>query len=235
VSDIKLTLTKRIVEGKKLAKLRLDGFVPSVVYGADTDPILTQSKSVETTKAAREAGLHTPINLVIDGAKKLAMIKDVDMDPVKRNIRHISFHAIRQSDVITAEVPIVLTGKGESVAERAGLVVLQAIDSIEIKAKPADLPEALEVSILNLATDDDRLTIADIILPEGVKFADVEQDMGLVIANVYEPSALQAENEAAGGEAEDVSEVESENGGAEAGAEATAEGEAKPEADSEAK
>ena len=61
--------------------------------------------------------------------------------------------------------------------------------------------------INSLATDEDKLTVADIKLPEGVEFADVEQDMELVIANVYEPSALQAENEAAGGEAEPDAEV----------------------------
>jgi len=49
-------------------------------------------------------------------------------------------------------------------------------------------------------------------LPSGVEFADAEQDLTLVVANVYEPSALQAANESAGGEAESVEEVEAENG-----------------------
>lgn len=232
MNDINLTLTQRTIEGKKLAKLRDSGYVPSVVYGANTKPTMTQSKSVETAKVAREAGLHTPVHLVIDGKKKLAIIKDIDIDPVKHQVRHIAFHTINQSDVITTEVPIVLTGKGESAAERAGLVVLQAIDTIEVKAKPADLPDSLEVSIVGLETDEDRLTIADIKLPEGVKFADVDQDLSLVVANVYEPSALQAENEAAGGDAEDISEVKSDKGGEEAATDAAPTTEAaKPEAE----
>jgi hypothetical protein len=45
--------------------------------------------------------------------------------------------------------------------------------------------------------------VADIKLPAGVEFDDVDQDMELVIANVYEPSALQSANEAAGGDAEE--------------------------------
>ncbi len=232
MNDINLTLTQRTLEGKKLAKLRDSGYIPSVVYGANTQPTMTQSKVVETTKVAREAGLHTPVNLVIDGKKKLAIIKDIDTDPVKHQVRHIAFHTISQSDIITTEVPIVLTGKGESVAERAGLVVLQAIDTIEIKAKPANLPDSLEISIIGLETDEDRLTIADIKLPEGVKFADIDQDLSLVVANVYEPSALQAENEAAGGDAEDISEVKSDKGSEEATAEAPATTEAeKPESE----
>jgi hypothetical protein len=85
---------------------------------------------------------------------------------------------------------------------------LQAIEHVEIKAKPADLPESLELSIIDLATTEDKISIGDIKLPEGVEFADADQDMELIIANVYEPSALQAANEAAGGEAEAEEEAE---------------------------
>lgn len=214
MNDITLKLTERTVVGKKLAKLRNSGVVPSVIYGGSNEPVLTQSLTVDTAKVVQVAGKHTPINLLIDGKKRLAIIKDIDADPVKHILRHIAFHAIKQSDIITTEVPIVLVGEGESVAEKAGLVVLQAIDNIEVKAKPADLPSSLEISIINLATEDDKLLVKDIKLPEGVEFADIDQDMELVIANVYEPSALQAANEAVGGEAEaEVADVEVEQGG----------------------
>ncbi len=212
MNDITLKLDDRTATGKKVGDLRQSGFVPSVVYGADTQATNTQSRVVETTKVARAAGKHTPVHVTLGGKKKLAMIKSVDVDPVRHHIRHIAFHTIKQNDVITAEVPIHLVGAGESEAEKAGLVVLQAIEHIEIKAKPADLPEALELSIAQLATTDDKLTLGDITLPNGVHYADIEQDLDLVVANVYEPSALQAANEAAGGDAEDESEVTSENG-----------------------
>lgn len=210
--DISLKLEKRDIEGKKVAKLRDAGHVPSVVYGGQEEPIKTQSIEAETIKVVKAAGRHTPVNLTVDGKKKLAIIKDIDIDPVKHQVRHIAFHLIKRDDIITTEVPLVLTGEGESAAERAGLIVLQAIEEITIKAKPADLPESLEISILNLETTDDKIMIGDIKLPNGVEFADVDQDMELVIANVYEPSALQAANEATGGDAEEEAEVPAENG-----------------------
>ncbi len=213
MSDITLKLDTRTVEGKQVTKLRQAGLVPSVVYGGHSDPINTQSAIVETTKVAVAAGKHSPVHLTIDGKKKLAIIKSIDRDPVRRRIRHIAFHTIKQNDVITTEVPIHLVGVGESAAEKAGLVVLQAIEHIEIKAKPADLPEALELSIADLATTEDKLTLGDIKLPSGVEFAELEQDLELVVANVYEPSALQAANDAAGGDEDaDVKNVEAENG-----------------------
>lgn len=212
MNDISLELNERTLNGKKAAKLRQSGMVPSVVYGGKAEPVSTQSPLVETTKAVRAAGKHSPLRLTIDGKKKLAMIKSVDIDPVRHAVRHVAFHAVKQNETITAEVPIVLVGAGESEAEKAGLVVLQAIENLMIKATPAHLPEALEISIAGLATTEDKLTLADVTLPEGVEYADIEQDTSLVVANVYEPGALQAANEAAGGDSEDESEVGAENG-----------------------
>lgn len=216
-----IKLEKRVLEGKKLAKLRSDGVVPSVVYGSDREPLSTQSVLSDTIKVVRLAGKHSPVEVELDGKKHLAIIKSIDIDPTRHTIRHLAFHTIKQNEKVVTEVPIELEGVGQSPAERAGLVVLQAIESIEVRALPANLPESLKVSIMKLETDDDKVLVGDILLPEGVEFADHEQDMSLVVANVYEPSALQAANEASAGEAsaEDATNVESEAGSAEKGEE----------------
>lgn len=221
---ISLKLEKRELHGKKVAKLRKQGLVPGVVYGSGLEPISVQGEFGEVAKVVAAAGTHTPIHL--PGFKRsIAMIKDVDIDPVKNRVRHVAFHAVKADEPVEAEVPIRLVGEGESEAERAGLVVLQAIDKILVKALPMDLPDALEVDIRSLALAGDRVTIGDIKLPSGVEIVDnddgqkpededeeVQTIADLVVANVYEPGALQAANEAAGGDAEDESEVASDNG-----------------------
>lgn len=227
MNNISLNLDERTTQGKKVARLREEGFIPSIVYGKTIEPVNTQSEFVATTKVVEQAGRHTPVHLSINGKKQLAIIKDIDIEPVRQEIRHLAFHAILQNEKIVTEVPIVLTGEGESPAEKSGLVVLQAIEEVEIRALPADLPSSLEISMASLENAGDDLTLSDITLPSGVEYADPEQDMTLVVANVYEPSALQAANEAAAGEAEDESEVESENGGEEKEAEETGDTEAK--------
>ena len=222
---ITLTVTPRDVRGKKVAKLRKEGLVPGVVYGQGFEPIPVQVESVVLEKTYREAGKHHPVHLSIDGKKKIAMVKDVEHEPVKRALRHVSFHAVKANEPVIAEVPIHLVGEGESEAEKAGLIVLQALDKIEVKALPMDLPDAVEISIVELKEAGERVTLADAKLPEGVEF--VEHDDGhhedeeeekpsitdLMVASVWEPAALQAQNEAAAGEAEDVSDVEADNGG----------------------
>lgn len=221
---ITLSVAKRELQGKKVKQLRKQGLVPGVVYGAGMEPMPIQAEAGEVWRVVTAAGKHSPV--MLSGAKKrIAMIKDVDFESTKHGVvRHVSFHAVKADEPVEAEVPIHLAGEGESAAERAGLIVLQSLDKIEVKALPMDLPDKLEVSIVELAAAGDRVTVKDIKLPQGVEI--VEHDDGraedddeeeekptifdLVVATVYEPSALQAANDAAAGEAEtaDADQVE---------------------------
>lgn len=208
---ITLKLDARDVQGKKVERIRREGLVPSVVYGPGIDPLLGQSAYNETEKVVASAGKHAPVQLTVGGKKKIAMIKHVDRDPVKATLRHVSFHAVKAGEAVVAEIPLHIA-EGQSEAERAGLVVLQAIEHINLKAKPADLPDEIIVPTTGLATTDDKVKLEDLELPKGVEFAEEDPDLELVVANVYEPSALAAANESAGGDAEDETEVEAENG-----------------------
>lgn len=218
---ITLNITKREVFGKKVRALRRQGITPGVVYGFGMEAMPIQAEAREVLRVYRAAGKHAPVQLA-GSKRRIAMIKNVELNPIKSEIiRHISFHAVRTDEPVVAEIPIRLSDVGGSEAERAGLVVLQSLEKIEVKALPMDLPEALEVSISGLIKEGDRVTVGDIVLPAGVEL--IEHDDGregtadddvtvkdLVIASVYEPGALAAANEAAAGEAEsaDAEQVE---------------------------
>lgn len=223
---LKLTVQERTLHGKKVTKLRQDGIVPAVIYGPDIEPASVQVEEGVMSRLYRQAGTYTPVYLEVGSKKHIAMIKEVDRDPVRGSIRHVSFHAVNAKDPVTAEVPIHLDGEGESEAEKAGLMVLQTIDKIEVKALPADLPDALLADIRALKEAGEKLLVSDLPLPKNVELVEHETGHGdddedqhtildLVVASVWEPSALQAANEAAAGTAEDEAEVESDNGEAE--------------------
>lgn len=221
---ISLKLEEREVTGKKVAALRREGTVPGVVYGSGFDAISVSAPALIVEKMYRAAGKHHPVHLTIGGKRKIAMIKAVDVDPVKHKVRHVSFHAVKQNEPVEAEIPVVLVGEGESEAEKAGLVILKNIDSLQVKALPMDLPDALEVDITKLKEAGEKLTVADIKLPENVEFVEHHSGHGdeeehsvteQMIVSVWEPSALQAANDASGGDAEpgDEEAVQSEEGG----------------------
>ena len=208
---VELTVELRSITGKKVSVLRRDGYTPVVIYGHDTPAASLMAPSVAVAKVVRTAGKHQPVELTVDGKKQLAMIKSTDVDPVKHQLRHVAFHAIKQNEEVETEIPVVITGTGETPAEKAGLVVLTGATSVEVKALPAKLPDQLEVDGAKLAEIGDHLTVADLKVPSGVT---IVTDESQILATVYEPSALQAANEDAGGEAEpgDEADVESAEG-----------------------
>ena len=232
MAEYKLALEKREVTGKKLKSLRAAGMIPSVVYGGKT-PLLLSSEYVATEKVLLAAGYHSPIDLEIDGKKKLVIVKDVAIDPVSRKIVNIEFQAISAKEAVTATTPVAIVGFEESEASKIyHFALTQSVEELDVKAKPADLPKELEINAAEMKELDDKLTIGDIKLPEGVAFADKEIDLEQVVASLYDPAAeaeKRAAEEAAAAEAEATEE------GAEGEAPAETPEEATEEAAEEAK
>ena len=213
MAEYKLTLEKRELTGKKLKELRAKGLIPSVVYGGK-EPVLAASEYVATEKVLEKAGYHSPVDLDIAGKKALAIVKDVHIDPVSRKILNVEFQAIRANEVVEATTPIVIVNFEASDASKLyHFAMTQAIEEIDVKAKPADLPKELEIDASKLATVEDKIVIFDLVLPEGVVLADKEIDPEQVIASLYDPAAEAAAREAeAEEEAVDAADVPSDNG-----------------------
>ena len=189
MAEYKLTLEKREVTGKKLKSLRASGLIPSIVYGGK-EPVMLSSEYVATEKVLLGAGYHSPIDLDMAGKKQLAIVKDVQIDPVSRKIVNIEFQAISAKAVVEATTPVVIVGFDESDASKLyHFAMTQSIEELDVKAKPADLPKELEIDATNMKEIEDKLTIADIKLPAGVELADKELDMEQVVASLYDPAA----------------------------------------------
>lgn len=213
MAEYKLTLEKRELTGKKLKELRAKGLIPSVVYGGK-EPVLAASEYVATEKVLEKAGYHSPVDLDIAGKKALAIVKDVHIDPVSRKIINVEFQAIKANEVVEATTPIVIVNFEASDASKLyHFAMTQAMEEIDVKAKPADLPKDIEIDASSLANVEDKITVADIKLPEGVTLADKELSPEQVIASLYDPAAEAAAREAeAEEEAVDAADVPADNG-----------------------
>jgi large subunit ribosomal protein L25 len=192
MSEIKLSLNARTLTGKKLAGLRKDGIIPSVIYG-EGEPVLAQSVYNETAKALLVAGYHSTIDIDLDGKKKMVIVKDVNLDPVSRKILNVEFQAVSANSAVEATAPIKIENFEKSDANKAHLALLQVMEEIEVKAKPGDLPEEIVLDASKMATVEDKLVIADIVLPKGVELADKELDKNSAIAILSAPAAAEAE------------------------------------------
>ena len=196
MAEYKLTLEGREIKGKKLKDLRAKGMIPSVVYG-DKEPVLAVSEYVATEKVLEKVGYHSPIDLDIAGKKRLAIVKDVQIDPVSRKIINVEFQGISANEVVEATTPIVIVNFEASDASKLyHFALTQTMEEIDVKAKPSDLPKELTIDAAALTNVDDKLTVAQINLPKGVEFADRELDTEQVVASLYDPAAEAAAREA---------------------------------------
>lgn len=227
MAEYKLALEARELTGKKLKELRAKGLIPSVIYGGK-EPILASSEYVATEKVLEKAGYHSPVDLDVAGKKRLAIVKNVAVDPVSRKILNVEFQAIKANEVVEATTPIVIVNFEASDASKLyHFAINQAIEEIDVKAKPADLPKDIEIDASGLTSVEDKITIADIKLAEGVELANKELDPEQVVASLYDPAAeaaaREAEEAAAAEEAVEAADVPSDNGSKPEEAEATEE------------
>lgn len=209
---ISLELEKREVFGKAVKGLRREGTVPAVIHDHGKESLHAQASFVTLTKVFQAAGKHHPVELTFDGKSYLALIKDADFDPKKHLLRHVVFNAINRNEKTTAEIPVVLVG--EIPAEKASLMVLKHVETVEVEALPKDLIDELEVDASSLAENGDKIHVSDIKAPNGVT---ILTDPELTVATVETPKDQVAEADKAAAEQAEADgvtpEVPAENGG----------------------
>lgn len=213
---ISLSVQAREVTGKQVRQLRRSDIVPAVIHNHGKESVNVQADYNTIMKTYRVAGRHHPVELTADGKKYLAIIKNATFEPKKNRLTHVVFNAVNANQKVEAEVPVKPRYDGEndsSPAERASLMVLTNLDQVLVEAVPSKLPDTLYYDAEKLVNVGDHVSVADLLVPEDVE---VKTEADHAIATVYEPSAVAAANDEAGGdaEAEDAGEVASEQGDA---------------------
>jgi large subunit ribosomal protein L25 len=198
---ITLEVAARDVSGKAVKHLRSEGIVPAVIHDHGKDSILVQGAYLDVLRAYKAAGKHHPIELKTPDQNYVVLIKDAVFEPRKNQLTHLVFNAVDKNQKVEAEIPIqpqYAEDNESSPAERAGLIVLSQLDTVHVRAIASKLPDVLYYDAEKLVEVGDHLTVADLTAPADVEFI---TDENHAIASVFEPSALAAANDAAGGDA----------------------------------
>ena len=171
--------TGRIAGSRSSTRLRTDGLVPAVVYGLGRDAVAVSVPWPDLRRAlTTEAGLNALITLDVDGQKDLAIIKDLQRHPVRRNVLHIDFLRVDPDALVAVEVPLILVGEAKLVEARKGIVD-QPLKTLTVKAKPADIPSQIEIDITNLDIGV-AITVETLTMPTGVT-TDIDDSIQLVL------------------------------------------------------
>ncbi|MGP4109179.1 50S ribosomal protein L25/general stress protein Ctc [Virgibacillus sp. L01] len=195
---VKLKATKREDHSKSATKqIRESGDVPSVVYGKDKDSKAIAVNSIDLVKTVRDEGRNAIISLEIEGDKaEDVMLHEYQMDSIKDELIHADFYIVNMAEEMDVEVPLNL--EGEAFGAKEGGVLQQPLFELQVRAKPADIPEQISVDVSELGIGD-TIAIAD--LPKASKYEFLE-DADTTVATVVPPDTLDETDEDADENAE---------------------------------
>ena len=223
----KLNVDIRKEHGTSAARrARLQNKVPAVVYHSGVEATPLSVDKISLNKALRTGQMIFEVN--VEDKNQFVLVKEVQYHPVTDEIMHIDFQKVKEDEKISLEVAIRSTGEAQGV--KLGGLLVQMLNSVTIKCKPAEIPEFLEIDVTDMEMNT-NLFVKDITLPEDIEMITAED---IAVVSVQEPKEEKEEEvvEAAEmDEAEESSSDQEEVQGEESGD--SAEGESKDESGDE--
>ena len=176
--QVELIAQERTVFGKQVKQLRQQGQIPGVMYGRGFDPVPVQFDHRDLRKVLSQVGGSQLISIKVQGHKKpeMALVRDVQRDPIRRDLLHVDFYRVTMTERLTAEVPLMIVG-ASPVIESAEGILLQGISAIEVECLPGDLVDAIEVDISDLIEVDQGVYVRDLAVPSGMDILTDQDEM----------------------------------------------------------
>jgi large subunit ribosomal protein L25 len=189
----KLAATHREITGKKVAGLRRAGQLPAVVFGHGQESHAVTLDAHEFQLLQRKIGSNALVDLSVDGQKASpVLIHGVQRDPIHHRMLHVDLFAVRMTEELTVDVPLVTVGESAAV-EKLGGTLLHALEHVRVKALPDHLPQVIEVPIESLVDFDALIHVRDLVIPGDVLLL---TDLDEVVARVQQPRVEEAPAEA---------------------------------------
>ena len=193
--------TGRITGSSSSRRLRTEDRIPGILYGQGMQPlVLSVTRRDLRVALSGPAGYNTILNLTVGGQSFNAVVKEMQRHPVRRTVAHIDFMQINLSEEITMHVPLRLTGVAKAVVSAGGLVD-PAVDSIEVRTTPSNIPNEILIDITDM-TSESVVHLADVKMPAGVTaVGDPDMLIATVLTSRGAASTAAADAPAAAGDA----------------------------------
>ncbi|MBQ6154871.1 50S ribosomal protein L25 [bacterium] len=191
-----LTAQKRDLK-QKVASLRHDGQLPANIFGSGASQAITLD-SKEATKLLSQISESTVIYINLDGKDIPVMLGEVQKDPIKGELIHLTLRKVNLRKKVIASIPVETTG----LFSVPGAYYHLVYDEIEAEALPTDLPKAFVVDVSKFQAIGDELTFADLDYDHDKVTLKIEDEklpvvvVSEVVEEVEEEPATPAEAEA---------------------------------------
>lgn len=165
--------------GKGVARrLRVANKIPATIYAGGNQPVFVTLPMKETTLALRHTNALFTIKFGDDS--KIAVVKDVQRNPVKRIVEHVDFYEVKAGEKIDVEVPVFVEGTPKGAA-----VAFVDIQELKVRADVSNLPERIVINVDGM-TDGTKVFAKDVKLPEGAELDIDDPEESVVTVEVPE-------------------------------------------------
>ena len=176
----KLNVDIRKEQGTSAARrARLQNKVPAVVYHSGVEAIPLSVDKISLNKALRTGQMIFEVN--VEDKNQFVLVKEIQYHPVTDEIIHIDFQKVKEDEKISLEVAVRSSGEAQGV--KLGGLLVQMLNSVTIKCKPAEIPEFLEIDVTDMEMNT-NLFVKDITLPTDVEMLTAED---IAVVSVQEP------------------------------------------------
>ena len=169
--------------------MRKQGFIPGVLYGPKTNPSTVKVDAKEFSKAYKEAGESSLVNLKSQETTVPVLIREIQKEPVRGAVIHVDFYQPPLDEEIQVAVPLVFQGEAPGVKDLGG-TLLRNIHEVEVKALPQNLPHEIVVDVSKLTTFEERILVRDLAHDANVE---ILRDPEEVVAQVVKAEDVEAE------------------------------------------
>jgi large subunit ribosomal protein L25 len=219
MQELNIKANKRAVLGKKARFLRRQGITPAHLFGHSLESIALQCDSAELMKVLTQAGTTRLVSLKVEGDKdvKTVFVREIQRDPLSRQLLHVDFFQVRKGEKMTMDVPIVLVGEAPAMKGK-GRILSHGINVLSIDCLPEKVPPQIEVDISGLVELEQSIHVKDIVLDPDIEILDDAEQLVVKVSEI----SIKVEEEVKPVAAEEEAVAEGEEG-AEAKAEGAAE------------
>jgi large subunit ribosomal protein L25 len=165
-------------------KIRAAGKIPAVIYGHGADPIHVTLPAHQVSLLLRKA--NAVLELDIEGAHHLTLVKDVQKDPVLQVIEHLDLLVVRSGEKVSVEIPVHVQGE-----PYPGTIPVLEISTVKLEVEATHIPESIVIDVTE-APEGTQYHARDFTLPAGAVLA---EDPDLLILNIVIPAAARGEGE----------------------------------------
>ena len=196
----KLNVDIRKEHGTSAARrTRLQNKVPAVVYHSGVEATPLSVDKISLNKALKTGQMIFEIN--VEDKDQFVLVKEIQYHPVTDEIIHIDFQKVKEDEKISLEVAV--RSSGESKGVKLGGLLVQLLNSVTIKCKPAEIPEFLEIDVTDMEMNT-NLFVKDITLPGDVEMLTADD---IAVVSVQEPKEEKEEEVVEETESEEANEA----------------------------